>query len=253
MSRETKVKLDAAIGNWKAITPELLQDPANSDLLQELRVLARNPLQTAARVPLIKLGDEEVINSCLEEYRVTTPNSRGSAMTQLGLAGNPKVIPLLAADLNIEESPQRIFFEDHGMLPLSMASAAIIKAIVLNSAVFSDEVKAWAGRLPRATPGLRDGVRVWWAINKAALERGDYQAVVPVAEPPAASVIPKATTPSPTISAMAPQVTPTASTSPVSATIPNVPGSPSRGPVLVVMAGILAVVMITALVWKLRV
>lgn len=42
---------NAAFGNWKAITPEVLLQPENADLLNELRILAKDPRQTQARVP----------------------------------------------------------------------------------------------------------------------------------------------------------------------------------------------------------
>jgi hypothetical protein len=180
LSPETRVKLNAVLANWKSIQPDTLQRPENADLLEALKARAKDRRQTAARVALIRLGDEDVIRSCLEEYRMDQPSHRASAMTQLGIAGNPKVIALLADDLNLNESANLIFFEDNGMLPRSMAAASIIKAIIINSPSFSQEVKAWAVRLPTVTVGLRDGVRSWLAINNAALERGDYPSVIPL-------------------------------------------------------------------------
>jgi hypothetical protein len=181
MSRETMTKLDAALGNWKSITPETLLNPDNADLLQELRRLSKDPRQTAARVPLIKLGDEEVIRSCMEGLRTERPGARNRAVRQLGFSGNPEVIPMLINDLNKHESPAMIRFGDTQiMMPLSMAAASTIKAIILESSVFPQNVKEWAKGLPEVSAGLREEVSAWWETNKAATERGDYQSVVPV-------------------------------------------------------------------------
>lgn len=174
---QTEAKLRGALGNFQALTPETLRDPANADLLEELRSLATNTDLTAARVPLIKLGDETVIRSCL---KMLDSEERNSAIAQLVMAANPKVIALLESDLNREENPEKIrVSHDVWRSPVSMNAALIVKRIVLKSPAFSAEVKEWARALPSFSAGLRVGIRAWWETNKAALLREDYGAVVP--------------------------------------------------------------------------
>lgn len=177
-SAETEAKLKGALANFQAIEPEVLLDTKNVDLLQELKKLATNADYPAARVPLIKLGDETVIRSCLERLH---SKHRKSAMAQLGMAGNPHVISLLASDFNREESANMIRVGyDLWILPVSMDAALITKRIILKSPVFTREVKEWAKGLPEVSPGLRSSIRTWWETNKAAITREDYQAVVPL-------------------------------------------------------------------------
>lgn len=223
MSKETKLKLNEAIGQWKSITPEFLLKRENTDLLQELRILAKDTRQTAARVPLLKLGDKEVIGSGLEALRAE--NSRNSAVNQFGLSGNHKIIPLLVDDLNKEESPQLIRTEDLARLPVSLAAASAIKGIIQESPVFSAAVKDWAKGLPRVSPGLRDGVRGWWNINKHAIEKEDYSSVIPgpaVEQVPPGRVIPETSEPETpdAASSEAPQVSPVIPTTPPSPSLP---------------------------------
>jgi hypothetical protein len=173
---ETETKLKGALANFQAVTPEMLQDPQNADLLQELRMMATDSDQTAARVPLIKLGDETVIESCLQ--RLYSERQK-TAMNQLILACNPRVISLLARDFNREETAQSTLAGgDQLKFPVSMNAALIVKRTILKSPVFTREVKAWAKGLPEFSPDLRSGIRTWWELNKAALLRENYAAVV---------------------------------------------------------------------------
>jgi hypothetical protein len=172
---ELQAKLKGALANFQAVTPEILQDPKNADLLQELRLMAKDE-QSAARVPLIKLGDDDVIRSCVERLH---SDRKSLAMNQLIMAGNPKVIPLLVGDLNKEESADLIRQgDDQFIRPMSMTAAVIIKRIILKSPVFTSDLKAWAKPLPEFSVGVRSGIRAWWEANKAALLREDYAAVV---------------------------------------------------------------------------
>ena len=179
MSPETNAKLNEALRNWRSVSAQSLIQPENADLLDALREMAQTTGRTDARVPLLKLGDSSVIQDCLAELRAEPPHQRDLAVRQLGFAGNPKIIALLEPNLSREESAEILWTEDIGFLPVSMAAAAAIKAIVLQSSDFSMEVKVWAQSLPVMSPGLRDGVRAWWRTNKAAIERGDFRAVVP--------------------------------------------------------------------------
>ncbi len=249
MSPETNAKLDAALRDWRVVSPAILQEPENAELLMELRSLAKDPRQQVARVPLLKLGDADVIQSCLKEYRTEHPNSRRSAMSQLRAASNPDIIPLLASDLSRNESTTMIFFEDNGMLPLSLAAATIIKATVLESPVFSREVKEWARQLPAMSDGLRDGMRVWWEVNKDAIMRKDYEAVVA-----ALAVHGAGQQSAPSVSAPAtpaPIVTPLPSASPGLAAMPATSVAPVPKTAVWPWVGGIFVLAVTAfLVWR---
>lgn len=246
---ETKAKLDAALGNWRAITPDILRKPENADLLSELRKLAKNVDESPARVPLLKLGDADVIESCLKEYRTEDPNSRRSAMSQLRAASNPDIIPLLASDLSRNESTTMIFFEDNGMLPLSVAAATVIRTTVLESPRFSREVKEWARQLPAMSDGLRDGMRVWWKVNKDAIIRKDYEAVVAALAVHGAD---KQSSPSPSTPANpTPVATPLPSASPVPAAMPATSVAPMPKAAVWPWVGGIFVLAVTAfLVWR---
>ena len=176
----THAKVDAMFGNWRAITPEILRAPENAAVIEELKRIADRSPASIAVVLLLRQGDEQTVQRSLAQVRAESPRDRDSAARDLSSAANPSIIRLLERDLNKEESPKWIRFEDVVILPPSMAAASIIKATILESPVFSPSVKEWARSLPQVSAGLRDGVRVWWKVNKEAVERGDYQSVVPV-------------------------------------------------------------------------
>ena len=119
---------------------------------------------------------------------------------------------MLKDDLNRQESPEGIRVEDIKVMPVSMAAATVIKSTIIENPVFSPAVKEWAKRLPKVSAGLRDGVRAWLDVNKAAIERGDYQSVVPV-EAAAQSPRIQAALPTPMLSASSRDATPAVSSS----------------------------------------
>jgi len=172
---ETDAKLKGALANFQAVTPEMLRDTANADLLVELRSLAAESDATPAHVLLMKLGDESAIQSCVNRLH---SDRKKMAMNQLMLAGNPKIISFLSGEFNMEERGEGTFVGDQLKFPVSMNAAWVVKTIIVNSPAFSVEVREWAKALPELSPALRAAVRAWWETNKAALLREDYTAVV---------------------------------------------------------------------------
>ena len=239
--------------NWKAITPDLLRAPENAPVIEELKRIAdRRPASTAV-VLLLRYGDDETVKRSLMQLRAQSPRARGSADRDLSLAANPATIQLIEHDLNKDESPKMIFFEDVAVAPTSMAAASVIKATILESPVFPPEVKEWAKRLPKVSVGLRDGVRAWWKVNKAAIERGDYQAVTPVEPGTDAAVAKPDDTATPAPATPAPIATPAASSQPVTP-VAQTPASPAerKSPVWPWLVGIAALIAIIAVVLKRR-
>lgn len=203
-NQDAQAKAAAMIEDWKAITPKLLQAPENVPVINQLKTIAQERPASTAVVLLLRYGDEQTVQRLLTQLRAKTPRDRGSAVQDLSLAAKPQLIRLLDRDLLREESSELVFLGDTLMLPVSMAAASIIKATIIEGPVFSPDVKEWAKGLPKVSGGLRDGIRAWWKINKAAIERGDYQAVVPVEPVRGASAA------TPTVPATPAQVTPMA-------------------------------------------
>lgn len=166
------------VANWRSVTKEALQRPENSDVVRQLKESAQDRRQTSARALLIRLGDEDTIQDCLNELKVNKSGHRNPAVKQLSEGGNADIIPRLETILDKEESPEIVFSGDTGILPVSMASASIIKAIILENPAFPNDVKVWAQNLPKVSVGLRDGIRTWYHLNKSLLVAKDYKSVV---------------------------------------------------------------------------
>ncbi len=175
----SSLKVTRALQNWRSITPQDLSQPDNADLLADLRKLAIAKHQTSAVVPLIKLGDPEIINLCIDDFDMDQPSHRNKASKQLAVAANPQVIPLLIARLQKDESSKTVYLGEESILPVSVAAASIIKDILATSPVFAPEVKHWVTQLPVTSAELRQNIRKWWLINKLAMEAKNYATVVP--------------------------------------------------------------------------
>lgn len=174
----TALELNDALENFRSIKSETLRDPKNAKLLEQLRKKARDEHGLAARVLLLRVDDETVVQACLERLR--SPDGE-LARGQFELAGNPKLIAALAPDFNRDETA--VFVRvggDQIKFSASMIAAVTVKGIILASDAFSPEVKAWAKSLPEGSADLRTRVRQWWEANKVALAREDYRAVVPI-------------------------------------------------------------------------
>lgn len=172
---EMEARVRAAFDNVQAMTPEVLRDPSNADLIAELRTMAMQSNATLATVLMIRYGDDAVIQDCVSRL----PSERRRPMRQLIMAGNPRAIAFLAADFNRQESADGFFVGDQLRFGPSMNAASVVRQIVMESSVFSPDVRQWAKGLPPLLPGMRDGIRAWWAKNQAALLAEDYAAVVP--------------------------------------------------------------------------
>jgi hypothetical protein len=171
---ETQAKLEAAFEDVQAMTPGVLRDPSNADVIAELRTVALQANDSLATVLLIRYGDDAVIQACVHRLR----SGKRGPMRQLELAGNPRAIMFLAAEFNREEGAEGFFVGDQLKFPVSMTAAGIVRHLIMNSPSFSPAVKHWARGLPPLLPGLRNEIRAWWVINQAALLSENYAAVV---------------------------------------------------------------------------
>jgi hypothetical protein len=86
---------------------------------------------------------------------------------------------MLAPDLFREEPAEMIRIQSEFLdYPLSVRSADVIRAVLVNSPDFNEDVKAWARTLSVQQPGeLRNAIRAWWKVNKVAFEKKDLTAV----------------------------------------------------------------------------
>ncbi|MCE9609950.1 MAG: hypothetical protein K8R23_07045 [Chthoniobacter sp.] len=184
LSPEEIARLNDAVANWKTLTPEYLRLPENATLLVELRQRAKNTSRNDVRVPLLRMDDADTVQSVFKELHSEYWSRRRSATSQLTFAANPKLLPMLVDDLMKDANPKvELIDGDINSPSTSVVAAKIIRAAVLNSPVFSADVKAWAQALPSSNPAvLTEGVRVWWKLNREALEKGDYHSVLPIAE-----------------------------------------------------------------------
>jgi len=172
---EMDAKLRAAFGNVQAMTPKVLRDPANADLIAELRTIATRSNETLATVLIMRYGDDAAIQDCVNRLH---SERRKLARRQLIMAGSPKAIAFLAAEFNREENAEGFFVGDQLRFGVSMNAASVVRDIIMENAVFSADVKTWASALPPYSPGVRQGIRAWWARNQASLLAEDYAAVV---------------------------------------------------------------------------
>ncbi len=178
---ETQEKLNHVLANWRTIDPSILKLPENADLLIELRRLAKDSQDTAAIVPLIKMGDEATTQRALELFKNSPIKRLHDPVFQLSLGANPAVISDLIESLRIEEKPDdTIVGGERFLTPRSVLAAEVIKSIAETSSAFTEKVKAWAQKLPVEAGDKRAAVRSWCEINKDALLRKDYAACVPV-------------------------------------------------------------------------
>src|ERR1043165_2502864 len=169
-------KVDSLTRNWRMVTPEVLRDPANSEALERLRIEAKHPHRTDARVPLLRIGDTEVVRQCLEEFH-TKSSGRRQVARQLELSGNPELIAILANDLFRDESTVSTLVSPEFLeRPISVYAADAILGIIKASSQFSVATKAWAASLEHQPSAEREGVRVamrkWWLQNKRSLIAG---------------------------------------------------------------------------------
>ena len=155
-----------------------LVDPAGADLL------------------LLRLGDTFTIERMMKDYRAyDSMVSWDYVQTKFERSRQPKLIPYLAEDFSSKEDTNKGITISPppgstefavGVPPRSIFSAVTAIRIIQKSSEFTPKMKAWADQADALwikSPGdFRNLMQNWWEANKAAFERGDYLAVVPVAE-----------------------------------------------------------------------
>ena len=150
----------------------------------------------SADLQLLRLGDTFTIERMMMDYRAyDSMTSWGYVQTEFERSRQPKLIPYLAEDFYSKEDPNGGITVSPppdssdfavGVPPRSIFSGVTVTRIIEKSPAFSPQMKAWAYQafsLRLESPErFRTLMRVWWDANRAAFERGDYQAVRPVAE-----------------------------------------------------------------------
>jgi hypothetical protein len=122
--------LNAALANWKTLTPEYLLLPENATLLDGLRQRAKDTSRSDMRVPLLRMDDADTVRSALEELRSEYWSRRRRATSQLTIAANPKVIAMLADDLMKDANPKDELVDDMNVTSTSVVAARIVRATV---------------------------------------------------------------------------------------------------------------------------
>jgi hypothetical protein len=178
MDQSGRPTLKWALDNPDEITPDVLKDPANSALLAELKQQALTSHRKDAVVPLLRMGDHDVLHDTVSLYHKRI--IRYYSEDALAESKTPDLIPLIGEDLNRNESATHGELRGDIMLsPLSVRTAEIIKDTILNSPAFSSSVRDWAKGLPVTGNGLRQPMKVWWNQNKALLKAKRYSEVEP--------------------------------------------------------------------------
>jgi len=144
---------------------------------------------------LLRLGDKFTIERMIQDYRAyNSPHAWVYDQHLFELSSQPLLIPYLAQDFYLNEDTAKGFatgeppdateFVISGP-PRSIFSGVTVVRLIQNVPEFTEEMKAWARQaydVRLASPErFRNLMRVFWEKNKAAFERQDYRAVVPVA------------------------------------------------------------------------
>jgi hypothetical protein len=158
---------------------------------------------------LLRIGDTFTIERMIREYRAYDSMASWDYVTRsFRYARQPRIIPHLAEDFYLEENPNQGITIDPppgsmefavGVPARSIFSGVIATRIIEKAPEFSPQMKAWATQayaLRMESPKrFRRMMRAWWEANKAAFARGDYKAVIPVAEHAAMPAAPHVSTP----------------------------------------------------------
>lgn len=172
--------IDWALNHPEKMTPEVLKDPDNAALLNELRNHALSKPTMDAVVPLLNAGDSEVTRDCV--LRFQSRSARYYPERALMRSNNPCIISLIGDNLDLNELSTGS--ELHGDLlvkPLSVSTAIIIKRIILQSSAFSPAVETWAKNLPSTLTDaeFRQQMKAWWNQNKILIKAKQYGEVQP--------------------------------------------------------------------------
>jgi hypothetical protein len=180
MTQETEVRFNAALKNLDALTPEVLQNPANKDWVEELKkhALSNDFIGT---VQFVNMGDPDVIESCMKEFRADDIR-RWRITNLLMMCSQPKVIVVIGEELNWNESPKPKRDDDMRIYPASVEATWIIGGIIQNSPAFDENVKRWVKKWEYYDEdnGIKRTImRMWWAENKELLKAERYAEVKP--------------------------------------------------------------------------
>src|SRR2546421_1558703 len=142
---DVNAKADDIVRNWRTVDLRTLREPANAEAIKNLKKQAMNSSRTDVRVPLLRLGDPNITELCLAQYRKLHFFERGQATKQLAASNNPAIISLVADDLFRNESTDTVFVPpEYRVKPVSVHAGEIIRAIIMSNAVFNQATKNWA-------------------------------------------------------------------------------------------------------------
>ena len=172
-----RLTLEWCLNNYDVVTPEMLNDPANSAILTELKRRALSSHVSDVVLPLLKAGDMDVINDTLARYR--DEKTRYDSSHPLFRSANADIIALLGEDLN--RSEPAVYGGDGELLvpTLPEGAAVIIRELILTSGKFSSGMQSWANSLHLQGERLRQPLKVWWNQNKTLLGAKRYGEVQP--------------------------------------------------------------------------
>lgn len=182
-------RVKATLRDWQTITPEFLRDPSNHELFVALKDKAKSPNQVKARVILLNAEEPSVIELCLADLHQDNAYKRADAGRIFEQCNQPRLIVRLAGDLNRQESATALRIkageEVIRLTPISVFATQAIIGIIMNGRDFSEDVKAWASKLP--AQGARDdehdtartAVRKWWQENEKLIRAESYAQVRP--------------------------------------------------------------------------
>jgi hypothetical protein len=168
-----------------------LLDPMDADLL------------------LLRLGDTFTIERMMKDYRkYDSMVSWGYVARSFRYARQPKLIPYLIEDVNVNEDPNKGITVKPppnsgdfavGVPARCIFSGVIVTDIIKSSPLFTVQMKAWASQAfairLESPERFQSLMRIWWEANKAAFAREDYQGVLPLADQEAAPPPHPASTP----------------------------------------------------------
>jgi hypothetical protein len=169
---------DATLGQWLKEWPtkEILLAPKNIFALEQLKKLS----SPSARILLLRAGDPQTIEFYLKEFRRV--ERREMAVIDIIASANLELIRLLGEYLPSDEPTEYVKVGPEGrpVVVTSKGAALAIQGIVIKSPEFSDAVREWAKQLGYGA--VRAQMQAWWKLNRQALIRGNYKAVVPLGE-----------------------------------------------------------------------
>lgn len=171
-----------------AVTSEFARDPANATLVEQIRRQAKAG-NVKSKAALLRISDPEITALCLARLRSNHWSDSIEAAEDLGTSGQLSLIPVLASDLNTDQSTEPAVLhsgeENFRIKPVSVLATIVIRLLIVNSPEFRPEVRAWATQLGGVNDlnreNARASLRSWWKQNESLLRAKQYsQAQVPI-------------------------------------------------------------------------